>query len=95
MESVCVRLDDRLVKKIDSCMRAGNYSTKTDFIREAIRIKITDFEKEQLRQKQWEKLVSLKGSVKPSGKDFLKERMKADAFFRELADKGKLEEYLQ
>jgi Arc/MetJ-type ribon-helix-helix transcriptional regulator len=95
MESVCVRLDDRLAKKIDSCMRSGNYSTKTDFIREAIRVKVTDFEKEQLRQKQWEKLASLKGSVKPSGKDFLKERMKVDAFFRELAENGKLKDYLK
>jgi len=46
MESVTVRLDTALAKKIDTSLKPY-YSTKTEFIREAIREKLKRLEQEQ------------------------------------------------
>ena len=46
MESVCIKLEDTFLKDMEKSMRRHRYSTKTEFIREAIRDKIKDLEKE-------------------------------------------------
>lgn len=48
MEAVCIKLDRRVSKNIDIAIKENNYSTKTEFIREAIRDKLTDLEKEKM-----------------------------------------------
>ncbi len=60
MESICVRLDSALAKRIEEDMKEFNYSTKTEFVREAIRDKLKD----NGREKEWSALLSLKGSLK-------------------------------
>jgi len=44
MEAICVKLDDRILKSVDSSMKRFNYTTRTDFIREAIRDKLRELE---------------------------------------------------
>ncbi len=46
MDAVCIKLDKKVLNKMDRCIKENNYSTKTEFIREAIRDKMTELEKE-------------------------------------------------
>ena len=47
MESVSLKLEDSFLKNIEETMKKHRYTTKTEFIREAIRDKIRDLEKEE------------------------------------------------
>jgi len=47
MESITIKVDDNVAKDIDHAMEQG-YSTKTEFIREAIRDKINNIKKDQV-----------------------------------------------
>lgn len=46
MEAVSLKLEDNFLHDIEKTMRKFRYTTKTEFIREAIRDKIMDLEKE-------------------------------------------------
>lgn len=48
METVCIKIEDNLLEKMDKDIKKNGYSTKTEFIREAIRKKIEDDDKERL-----------------------------------------------
>ena len=48
MESVSLKLEGEFLKDIENTMKKHRYTTKTEFIREAIRDKIRDLEKEEL-----------------------------------------------
>ncbi|MEK6943615.1 MAG: ribbon-helix-helix domain-containing protein [Nanoarchaeota archaeon] len=50
MESITIKVEDNLAKEIDKAMKPY-YSTKTEFIREAIRDKLIDLKKEQAAKK--------------------------------------------
>lgn len=47
MESISLKLNTRFSHDIEKVMKRHRYSTKTEFIREAIRDKIRDIEKEE------------------------------------------------
>ena len=47
MESVSLKLEDEFLEDIQKTMKKHRYTTKTEFIREAIRDKIVDLEKEE------------------------------------------------
>ena len=47
MEAVSLKLEDTFLKDIEKSMKRHRYTTKTEFIREAIRDKIKDLEKEE------------------------------------------------
>ena len=47
MEAVSLKLEDGFLKDIEKTMKKHRYTTKTEFIREAIRDKIRDLEKEE------------------------------------------------
>ena len=47
MESVSLKLEDKFLQDIHETMKKHRYTTKTEFIREAIRDKIRDLEKEE------------------------------------------------
>jgi len=47
MEAVSLKLEDAFLRDIEKSMRRHRYTTKTEFIREAIRDKIKDLEKEE------------------------------------------------
>ena len=64
MEVVSIRLDDGFSKKITSLLKEFNYSTKTEFIRDSIRGKVAELEKKKWENTQWEKLLSMRGTLK-------------------------------
>lgn len=47
MEAVSLKLEDAFLRDIKKSMKKHRYTTKTEFIREAIRDKIRDLEKEE------------------------------------------------
>ena len=47
MEAICVKLDKGILRNLDSSMKKFNYTTRTDFIREAIRDKLRELEKDR------------------------------------------------
>ena len=46
MESITIKVEDNLAKEMDTAMKR-DYSTKTEFIREAIRDKLKELRKEK------------------------------------------------
>ena len=48
MESVSLKLEAAFLRHVEKAMKKYQYSTKTEFIREAIRDKIRELEKEEL-----------------------------------------------
>ena len=79
MESISLKLEGEFLKDIQSIMKKHRYSTKTEFIREAIRDKIKDLEKEELLLKA--KMIYGASKRKTSDEDIHKAGEKA---FREL-----------
>jgi Arc/MetJ-type ribon-helix-helix transcriptional regulator len=80
METISLKIDDGMSKKISSVMKEFNFSTKTEFIREAIRKNISNYELEQKRKEQWDKLLNLKGKFKG------KTREMSDQEFRKIKE---------
>ena len=79
MESISLKLEGEFLKDIQSIMKRHRYSTKTEFIREAIRDKIKDLEKEELLLKA--KMLYGASKRKTTDEDIHKAGEKA---FREL-----------
>lgn len=46
METVCIKLEKQFARELDVAMKKHRYVTKTEFLREAIRDKLNDFERE-------------------------------------------------
>jgi len=57
-------MEKKLLHDIDSTVKNHRYSTRTEFIRDAIRTKLTDLEKEEVIKK----LAKFKGSLKGQAK---------------------------
>ncbi|MCX6710576.1 MAG: ribbon-helix-helix domain-containing protein [Candidatus Woesearchaeota archaeon] len=74
MEAICVKLDERILKNIDLSMKNFNYTTRTDFIREAIRDKLSELEKESAI-KDFKKFM---GSAKSSVSDERHEQIREE-----------------
>lgn len=68
MENICIRLDSGLSKKIEKDMREFHYSTKTDFVRDAIRTKLSLLDEQRAKKKAWGALFAARGSLKGKGK---------------------------
>lgn len=47
MTTISIRFEDSFLKDIEAAMKGNRYSTKAEFVREAIRDKIKDLEKEK------------------------------------------------
>lgn len=60
METISLKLENALLQEIDQKLVRHRYGTRTEFIRDAIREKLSDLEKEELLKK----LAELKGSSK-------------------------------
>lgn len=58
---ISLKMEDKMLQDIDKTLKKNRYSTRTEFIREAIRTKLTALEKEEVIRK----LAALKGSLKP------------------------------
>lgn len=75
METVSLKLDETVLIEIDETLGKHRYGTRTEFIRDAIREKLSEFEKQDVLKE----LVRLKGSSKrkTSDADVHKAREKA------------------
>ncbi len=65
METVTIKMEGRLLEEIDQKLEAHRYSTRTEFIRDAIREKLSDLEKEEVLKT----LARLKGYSKRKTSD--------------------------
>ncbi len=48
MESISLKLDAKFLKDLEKVVKNNRYSTKTEFVREAIRDKINEIEKREM-----------------------------------------------
>ena len=60
MQAITIKMEDRLLEELDQKLEEHRYSTSTEFIRDAIREKLSEFEKEEVLKS----LSQLKGSSK-------------------------------
>jgi len=60
MDTVCLKMEDTLLEDIDRSLKTHRYSTRTEFIRDAIRCKLNELEKEDAIRR----LTELKGSLR-------------------------------
>lgn len=81
MEAITLKLDNALLKAVDKNLKKNMYSTRTEFIRDAIRHKLT----EQEKQEALKKLAALKGSLK--GKARMSDEEAGEIAFRKIAKK--------
>ncbi len=51
MEPITVKFEQNFIRDMERIMRRNRYSTKAEFIREAVREKLKDLEKENLLEK--------------------------------------------
>ncbi len=65
METVTIKMEDKLLEEIDQKLEEHRYSTRTEFIRDAIREKLSELEKEKVLRN----LAQLKGSSKRKTSD--------------------------
>lgn len=66
METISLKMDDGMLKSIDRNLSKNNYSTRTEFIRDSIRRRLLDIEKENVLRKLSELKDALKGKAKIS-----------------------------
>ena len=52
METVTFKLQEEIVNKIDKLLKPLNFNNRTEFIREAIRAKLNEAEKEEVIRKK-------------------------------------------
>ena len=60
METISLKMDEELLKEIDDNLQKYRYSTRTEFLRDAIRDKLTELEKKEAIRK----ITAMKGSLK-------------------------------
>lgn len=49
METLCIKLEGRFARNIEKAIEKHHYTTKTEFVREAIRNRIKDLEREEAK----------------------------------------------
>ncbi len=90
METISLKIDENMEKKITNIMKEFNFSTKTEFIRESIRKNLQEYEIEKEKKEQWKKLLSMKGAFKGKTKNLSDEEFRK---VREEIGNKILEEY--
>jgi metal-responsive CopG/Arc/MetJ family transcriptional regulator len=83
MEVVSVKFQEDILKKIDKSIALHNFNSRTEFIREAVRGKLSDLEREQIAKE----FMKLRGTSKKKTTDEDLERI------REEVSKEYLEKY--
>ncbi|MBU2476874.1 ribbon-helix-helix domain-containing protein [Candidatus Micrarchaeota archaeon] len=85
MHTITLKLQETTFRKVEKAMKNFDYSTKTDFIREAIRDKLKELE----REKAWKNFEKLKGAspIKYSDEEYMKIREKVgEEFMKKFKD---------
>jgi len=84
MQAISLKLDKGMLKEIDEKLSKHRYSTRTEFIRDAIRIRLSDLEKEEMIRK----VAKLRGISKRRTTDEELHRVREEVV-RELENKFK------
>ena len=84
MDIISIKLDESLNKEMEQAMKPY-YTTKTEFIREAIRDKIREEKHKRYTQRIWDNLGKGKGTAKNNLTD---REMKEQAFEAFIKEKG-------
>jgi len=88
MEAISLKLEGSLLNEIDKNLKKNRYSTRTEFIRDAIRGKLVDLEKEESLRKLRKYFGASKR--KTTDEEFRKIRDKVgEQYFKELEAKFK------
>ncbi len=93
MEHISIKLEENIARQIDRGMRDFNYTTKTEFIRDAIRCRLKELEEERSKSRAWEALFAARGIFKGKGKTKTDEewykwrKENGEKFAKELAKK--------
>jgi len=69
METISFKIQHEIVQKIDQALKPLNYNNRTEFLREAIRDKLNQVEKEQVIEQLAKYKGSLRGKSKMSEKE--------------------------
>jgi len=64
METVSFKLDSALAREIERGMKLSHYSTKTEFIRDSIRVRLEMLAEEREKRAAWQSLYALRGTFK-------------------------------
>ncbi|MFA6089026.1 MAG: ribbon-helix-helix domain-containing protein [Candidatus Woesearchaeota archaeon] len=83
MEIISLKLDEAMLHNIDNTIREHNFSTRTEFIRDAIREKL----KELKREETIKEFLALKGTSKKKISDEDWEKMRENAFNQLIKEK--------
>lgn len=73
METVSLKMGPALLREIDNSIKNNRYSTRTEFIRDAIRRMLSDFEKEEAIMRLSKMKGSLKGKAKYNDEELVGE----------------------
>ena len=82
MKSISIKFDEKTLRNIDESIEKNNYVSRTDFIREAIRFKISHLKRQSLINQ----FLSLRG------KSNRRTSLKEDKVLKEIASQNLLEE---
>ena len=69
MEVVTVKFDETVLKRIDASIEKHNFNSRTEFIREAVRDKLSDLSREDLIKEFMKFHGSMKGKAKTNLSD--------------------------
>ncbi|MBS3155165.1 hypothetical protein J4404_01560 [Candidatus Woesearchaeota archaeon] len=83
METVSLKMEKSLLNEIDESLEKNRYATRTEFMRDAIRTKLSDLEKEEI----FKKLDAFKGSLKGKAKSNMSDEEVRELVGRETAKK--------
>ncbi|MBS3128161.1 ribbon-helix-helix protein, CopG family [Candidatus Woesearchaeota archaeon] len=64
METVSIKLDESILKEIDRNLKKHRYSTRTEFLRDAVRDKLIELERNPLTEKEKEELLQKMASIR-------------------------------
>lgn len=72
MEGITIRFQEDILKKIDQSIIEHNFNSRTEFIREAVRDKLSGLTREQAIEKFLALRGKLKGRTKPEDDEKIK-----------------------
>lgn len=81
METISLKMEPNMLGEIDKILRKNRYSTRTEFIRDAIRTRLKQLETEAVIRR----LAALKGSMK--GKTRMSDEEAGEIAFKNIARK--------
>lgn len=80
MEVVTVKFDETVLKRIDASIEKHNFNSRTEFIREAVRDKLSNLSREDLIKE----FMKFQGSMKGKAKTNLSDREIREQVSKEL-----------